>query len=33
MKNQYLGDVDEFGKYGSLSKILQTNFKLGTNWI
>ena len=32
MKNQYFGDVGDFGKYGLLLSILNTNLKLGVNW-
>lgn len=31
MKNQYFGDVGDFGKYGLLSA-LSSGMKLGVNW-
>lgn len=32
MKNQYFGDVGDFGKYGLLSKFLGNGLRLGINW-
>ena len=32
MKNQYFGDVGDFGKYGLLSAILKSGLTLGINW-
>jgi len=33
MKNQYVGDVGDFGKYGLLRFLIEgTNLKLGVNW-
>jgi hypothetical protein len=32
MKNQYFGDVGDFGKYGLLSAVLETELSLGINW-
>lgn len=32
MKNQYFGDVGDFGKYGLLSAICESKLRLGINW-
>ena len=32
MKNQYFGDVGDFGKYGLLKAIKDNNLKIGVNW-
>ena len=32
MKNQYFGDVGDFGKYGLLSALSSSGLKLGVNW-
>lgn len=32
MKNQYFGDVGDFGKYGLLSSLSSSEMKLGVNW-
>jgi hypothetical protein len=32
MKNQYFGDVGDYGKYGLLSAVLETELALGINW-
>lgn len=32
MKNQYFGDVGDFGKYGLLSSVIGTGLNLGINW-
>lgn len=32
MKNQYFGDVGDFGKYGLLSALSSSGMKLGVNW-
>lgn len=32
MKNQYFGDVGDFGKYGLLSALSSAEIKLGVNW-
>lgn len=32
MKNQYFGDVGDFGKYGLLSVVVENSFSLGINW-
>lgn len=32
MKNQYFGDVGDFGKYGLLSKVNQLGISVGVNW-
>lgn len=32
MKNQYFGDIGDFGKYGMLSALLDTGLLLGINW-
>lgn len=32
MKNQYFGDVGDFGKYGLLSALIEKNLKMGINW-
>ena len=32
MKNQYFGDVGDFGKYGLLSALSSSEMKLGVNW-
>lgn len=32
MKNQYFGDVGDFGKYGLLSALSTSGMKIGVNW-
>lgn len=32
MKNQYFGDVGDFGKYGLLTALASNEIKLGVNW-
>ena len=32
MKNMYFGDIGDFGKYGLLTALTESKFKLGVNW-
>lgn len=32
MKNQYVGDIGDYGKYGLLRFLLQRGIKIGVNW-
>lgn len=32
MKNQYIGDIGDYGKYGMLRYLEKSGIKIGVNW-